>query len=329
MDCADRKIHLASSMETFPAPVLVGRPFPALKAPPVPQQSIPGVLGVTGRVLGHLRTFLPRCSSSSSPFPGCQENEELGVFPHRSLSSTGKGSWEGMRRFVLMDFGTWREDRGVQHFASAFPFLPASGCPHFAFLPREPPHCRDGGCRAAVDNLSLKGGFFCGWGEGTCISSHLPEAGWCDCFWKTWIHRKKKLKISHREEVLLTALCLFFFFHLLPLPVCLASYLAWDLPEKKPSFSLFWQISSLLECLLCLICVLILVLFSGCAHLSFSKYLFFHFIFISMLSLANIPSAAFPFIDTLLVSQPRLSPSLGGFNFKRGGKIWVWGIDWH
>lgn len=53
------------------------------------------------------------------------------------------------------------------------------------------------------------------------------------------------------------------------------------------------------------------------------KFPLFLFTFISMLSLANTPSAAFLFIDTLLVSQPCSSPSLGGFNAQRGGKIWV------
>lgn len=67
-----------------------------------------------------------------------------------------------MRRFVLVDFGTWTEDGGVEHLASVFPFLPARNYPHLVFLPREPQHCRDSGCRAAVDNVSLKSGFFCG-----------------------------------------------------------------------------------------------------------------------------------------------------------------------
>lgn len=41
------------------------------------------------------------------------------MFSH--TGSAEKGSGEGMRRFVLADFGTWREDRGVEHLASVFP----------------------------------------------------------------------------------------------------------------------------------------------------------------------------------------------------------------
>lgn len=59
------------------------------------------------------------------------------MFSH--TGSAEKGSGEGMRRFVLADFGTWREDKGVEHLASVLPFLPASDSPYLTFLPREPP----------------------------------------------------------------------------------------------------------------------------------------------------------------------------------------------
>lgn len=130
----------------------IPRPCARAKAKPLsriiscPPESIPGVLGVTGaapaEVLGQLSTFFPCCSSSARPMGAARKMRNV-VFSH--AGSAEKESWEGVRRIVLADFGTWREDRGVEHLASVFPFLPASDYPHLTFLPR------DGGCRAAVD----------------------------------------------------------------------------------------------------------------------------------------------------------------------------------
>lgn len=103
---------------------------------------------------------------------------------------------------------------------------------------------------------------FCGWGEGKCISSHFPGAGWCVCFQKL-----EKTAENLRERESCSLLHVFF---CTSFPVQLL-WQAMGLPSKKPSFSLFWQIYFTSQ-MSCMLYVLILVLFSGCAHLSFSKY---------------------------------------------------------
>lgn len=65
---------------------------------------------------------------------------------------------------MLADFGTWKEDRGMEHLASPFPFLLASGYCCSVFLPpeetpRELTRCRGRGCRAAMDLQVKQVGF--------------------------------------------------------------------------------------------------------------------------------------------------------------------------
>lgn len=105
---------------------------------------------------GAAQHLLPLVSTTGRVAGCCQANGEHGDPRGKTPSSAEKRSWEGIRRFGLADFGTWREDRGVEHLVSLFPFLPASDYPHLAFLPseqtpRELTRCRGGGCRAAVD----------------------------------------------------------------------------------------------------------------------------------------------------------------------------------
>lgn len=115
-----------------------GKAGPALQAPPVPLQPIPGcwahrgclcwAAGSCRRVLGQLSTFSPRCSSAARMLPGKWGRL---CFPTQALSSAERG----MRRLVLVDFGTWNEDRGVEHPTLVFPILPASDYPHLVFTP--------------------------------------------------------------------------------------------------------------------------------------------------------------------------------------------------
>lgn len=88
---------------------------------------------------------------------------------------------------MLADFGTWREDRGVEHLASPFPFLPASDYPHLAFLPseqtpRELTHCRDGGYRAAVDIQVKKVGVSAAGEKGSALLFIFQKLGCVSAF---------------------------------------------------------------------------------------------------------------------------------------------------
>lgn len=65
---------------------------------------------------------------------------------------------------MLADFHTWKEDRGMEHLASPFPFLLATGYCCSVFLPseetpRELTRCRGSGYRAAVDLRVKQVGF--------------------------------------------------------------------------------------------------------------------------------------------------------------------------
>lgn len=148
-----------------------------------------------------------------------------------------------------------------------------------------------------------------------CISSQFSETGWCVCFQKFWNTENKK--VLYEEGELLTGLCLFL--QLLPPPVTLESYRS---AVEENLFPLFWQISLLLECLVCFMCsfwcflvAMLIAPSQSICHLLFT--------FISMLSLPSILSVAFLCIDTLLVSQPCSSLSFSIFNAQKGVRIWV------
>lgn len=100
----------------------------------------------------------------------------------KTPNSAEKRSWEGIRRLGLADFGTWREDGGVEHLVSLFPFLPASDYPRLAFLPseqtpRELTRCRGGGCRAAVDVRVKKVGVSVAGEKGSAFLLIFQELG--------------------------------------------------------------------------------------------------------------------------------------------------------